>query len=150
MLETSRNKRQIRQASILQATITRNKGKDPKKSRYSMRACILCILCRFKAESSQLGIDTPLITLTKYHIADSHLLASIWHSTKWFPQTSHHNNWRIESTSNLRKENHTNMSIVLDSMGGGAWPFLLGGVICLVNSDNERDLNLLNSQEAIL
>jgi hypothetical protein len=31
-------------------------------------------------------------------------------------------------------------------MGGGAWPFLVGGVICLVNSDNERDLDLLNSQ----
>ena len=30
-------------------------------------------------------------------------------------------------------------------MGGGAWPFLVGGVICLVNSDNERDLDLLNS-----
>ena len=27
-----------------------------------------------------------------------------------------------------------------DSMGGGAWPFLVGGVICLVNSVNERDL----------
>ena len=24
-------------------------------------------------------------------------------------------------------------------MGGGAWPFLVGGVICLVNSVNERD-----------
>ena len=31
-------------------------------------------------------------------------------------------------------------------MGGGAWPFLVGGVICLVNSDNERDLDLLNSR----
>ncbi len=30
-------------------------------------------------------------------------------------------------------------------MGGGAWPFLVGGVICLVDSDNERDLNLLTS-----
>eukprot|EP00122_Pirum_gemmata_P013929 Pgem_evm1s12976 len=30
-------------------------------------------------------------------------------------------------------------------MGGGAWLFLVGGVICLVNSVNERDLNLLNS-----
>ncbi len=29
-------------------------------------------------------------------------------------------------------------------MSGGAWPFLVGGVICLVDSDNERDLNLLN------
>ena len=32
-------------------------------------------------------------------------------------------------------------------MGGGAWPILVGGVICLVNSDNERDLDLLNSTE---
>jgi hypothetical protein len=31
-------------------------------------------------------------------------------------------------------------------MGGGAWPFLVGGVICLVNSVNERDFDLLNSQ----
>ena len=30
-------------------------------------------------------------------------------------------------------------------MGGGAWPFLVGGVICLVNSDNEQDSSLLNS-----
>ena len=30
-------------------------------------------------------------------------------------------------------------------MGGGAWPFLVGGVICLVNSVNERDPRLLNS-----
>ncbi len=29
-------------------------------------------------------------------------------------------------------------------MGGGAWPFLVGGVICLVDSVNERDLGLLN------
>ncbi len=29
-------------------------------------------------------------------------------------------------------------------MGGGAWPFLVGGAICLVNSDNERDSNILN------
>lgn len=37
------------------------------------------------------------------------------------------------------------LKIFLDSMGGGAWPFLVGGVICLVNSDNERDSSLLNS-----
>jgi hypothetical protein len=35
-------------------------------------------------------------------------------------------------------------------MGGGAWPFLVGGVICLVNSVNERDLNLLNSYANLL
>ena len=29
-------------------------------------------------------------------------------------------------------------------MGGGAWSFLVGGVVCLVNSVNERDLYLLN------
>ncbi len=37
------------------------------------------------------------------------------------------------------------LKIFHDSMGGGAWPFLVGGVICLVNSVNERDLDLLNS-----
>ena len=31
----------------------------------------------------------------------------------------------------------------LDSMGGGAWPFLVGVVICLVNSVNERDYDRL-------
>ncbi len=30
-------------------------------------------------------------------------------------------------------------------MVGGAWPFLVGGAICLVNSDNERDSSLLIS-----
>ena len=35
-------------------------------------------------------------------------------------------------------------------MGGGAWPFLVGGVICLVNSVNERDLSLLNSSRALM
>ena len=35
-------------------------------------------------------------------------------------------------------------------MGGGAWPFLVGGVICLVNSVNERDPRLLNSSHNAL
>ena len=30
-------------------------------------------------------------------------------------------------------------------MDGGAWPFLVGGAICLLNCDNERDSGLLNS-----
>ena len=30
-------------------------------------------------------------------------------------------------------------------MGGGAWPFLVGGLACQVDSGNERDLSLLNS-----
>ena len=42
------------------------------------------------------------------------------------------------------------LKIFLDSMGGGAWPFLVGGVICLVNSVNERDLSLLNSYVNLL
>ncbi len=37
------------------------------------------------------------------------------------------------------------LKIFLDPMGGGAWPFLVGGVICLLNCVNERDLDLLNS-----
>ena len=35
-------------------------------------------------------------------------------------------------------------------MGGGAWPFLVGGSICLVNSDNERDSFLLNRCPVLL
>ena len=30
-------------------------------------------------------------------------------------------------------------------MGGGAWPFLVGGLPCQVDSGNERDLSLLNN-----
>ncbi|KAL1990513.1 hypothetical protein VTN49DRAFT_6352 [Thermomyces lanuginosus] len=30
--------------------------------------------------------------------------------------------------------------LFLDFLDGGAWPFLVGGVICLLNCDNERDL----------
>ena len=37
------------------------------------------------------------------------------------------------------------LKLFLDFVGGGAWPFLVGGVICLVNSVNERDADLLNS-----
>ncbi|KAK8700834.1 hypothetical protein V6N13_019224 [Hibiscus sabdariffa] len=35
-------------------------------------------------------------------------------------------------------------------MGGGAWPFLVGGAFCLVNSVNERDLSLLTSYTEII
>ena len=42
------------------------------------------------------------------------------------------------------------LKIFLDSMGGGAWPFLVGGVICLVNSVNERDLSLLTSYAEVI
>ena len=32
-------------------------------------------------------------------------------------------------------------------MGGGAWPFLVGEVTCLVNSDNGRDLDVLTAYD---
>ena len=35
-------------------------------------------------------------------------------------------------------------------MGGGAWPFLVGGLPCQVDSGNERDLSLLNSHGRLL
>ncbi|KAL8231605.1 hypothetical protein R6Q57_001383 [Mikania cordata] len=35
-------------------------------------------------------------------------------------------------------------------MGGGAWPFLVGGAIFLVNSVNELDLSLLTSYVEII
>ena len=44
------------------------------------------------------------------------------------------------------------LKFFLDFMGGGAWPFLVGGSICLINFVNERDLDLLNStvQDSLL
>ena len=65
----------------------------------------------------------------------------------------HHQEWSLRlnliqhgKTYQVRTwEGLTDWKLFLDSMGGGAWPFLVGGVICLVNSVNERDLNLLNS-----
>ena len=35
------------------------------------------------------------------------------------------------------------MKIFLDSMVGGAWPFLVGVVKCQLNCGNERDLDVL-------
>ena len=31
----------------------------------------------------------------------------------------------------------------IDFMGSGAWPFIVGGLLCQVDSGNERDLLLL-------
>jgi len=36
----------------------------------------------------------------------------------------------------------TDWQLFLDPLDGGAWPLLVGGVVCLVDSVNERDLNL--------
>ena len=62
----------------------------------------------------------------------------------------HHQEWRPAALFDTTLENSPGPNIVrigrlIDSMGGGAWPFLVGGVNCLVNSVNERDLGLLNS-----
>ena len=35
-------------------------------------------------------------------------------------------------------------------MGGGAWPFLVGEVTCLVNSDNGRDFDLLIRSDIVI
>ena len=50
--------------------------------------------------------------------------------------------WGVETHFTISR---TSWDLFLDSMGGGAWPFLFGEVICLVNSFSERDLSLLNS-----
>ncbi len=65
----------------------------------------------------------------------------------------HHQEWGLRLNLTQRGKTYqvktwvwlTDWELFLDCMGGGAWPFLVGGVICLVNSVNERDLNLLTS-----
>ncbi len=51
-----------------------------------------------------------------------------------FNLTQHGETYQVQTWWGLTVWKH-----FLDSMGGGAWPFLVGGVICLVDSDNERD-----------
>ena len=66
----------------------------------------------------------------------------------------HHQEWSLRLNLTQHGETYqrktwvglTDWELFLDSMGGGAWPFLVGGVICLVNSVNERDLSLLTSR----
>ena len=41
------------------------------------------------------------------------------------------------------------LEIFHDSLGGGAWPFLVRVLTCLVDSDNERDHNLLNRNDQL-
>ncbi len=65
------------------------------------------------------------------------------HHKEWnlrFNLTQHGETYQVQTQWGL-----TDWEFFLDSVSGGAWPFLVGGVICLVNSVNERDLNLLNS-----
>ena len=42
------------------------------------------------------------------------------------------------ATRKHREPTQQTVSSSLNSMNGGAWPFLVGGVICLVNFVNER------------
>ena len=65
----------------------------------------------------------------------------------------HHQEWSLRlnltqhgATYQARTQKGlTEWWLFLDTVGGGAWPFLVGGVICLVNSVNERDYLLLIS-----
>ena len=65
----------------------------------------------------------------------------------------HHQEWSLRLNLTQHGKPHqartleglTDWELFLDSVGGGAWPFLVGGAICLVNSDNERDSSLLTS-----
>ena len=53
--------------------------------------------------------------------------------------TQHGATHRVRTRSGL-----TDRELFHDSVGGGAWPFLVGGAICLVDSVNERDLALFS------
>ena len=55
--------------------------------------------------------------------------------------TQHGKTYQVQTKWGL-----TDWELFLDSLGGGAWPFLVGGVICLVYSVNERDPRLLNNR----
>ena len=51
-----------------------------------------------------------------------------------------------------RQESGRSVHALMSRFGftGGAWPFLVGGLPCQVDSGNERDLSLLNSHVRFL
>ena len=54
---------------------------------------------------------------------------------------------RLEQRQESEQEQKIiNLILQLWDYTGGAWPFLVGGLPCQVDSGNERDLSLLNSQ----
>jgi len=65
----------------------------------------------------------------------------------------HHQAWSLRLNLTQRGECYrvrtlrwlTDWELFLDPLEGGAWPLLVRGVICLVDSDNERDLHLLKT-----
>ena len=81
-----------------------------------------------------------------------YLYASLW-LPNFKELAERHQEWSLRLNLTQHGKSHqartpeelTDWELFLDSVGGGAWPFLVGGVICLVNSDNERDSVLLNS-----
>ena len=58
----------------------------------------------------------------------------------WLNLTQHGETYQVQTRLGL-----TDWQLFLDCVNSGAWPVLVGEVICLVNSVNERDLRLLNS-----
>ena len=66
---------------------------------------------------------------------------------------AHHKGWNLRLNSTQLGEAHrvrtrrgsTDRRVFRDSVRGGAWPFLVGGSICLVYSVNERDPRQDNS-----
>ena len=59
----------------------------------------------------------------------------------WLNLTQHGETYQVQTRLGL-----TDWQLFLDCVNSGAWPVLVGEVICLVNSVNERDLCLLNSR----
>ena len=51
---------------------------------------------------------------------------------------------RLQQRQELERVREASFSYM--EFTGGAWPFLVGGLPCQVDSGNERDLSLLNSQ----
>jgi hypothetical protein len=114
-------------------------------------------LCRLGISGCYFFIMTPLAPY--WEITSLWVPGGVW-SQGWNLKElteGHHQEWSLRLNLTQHGETHqvqtweglTDWELFLDSMGGGAWPFLVGGVICLVNSDNERDLNLLTSYASL-
>ena len=69
----------------------------------------------------------------------------------------HHQEWSLRLNLTQRAEAYQGKTLggltgywsFHNYVAGGAWPFLVGGLICLVNSVNERDHILSNNSLAM-
>ncbi|KAK9079449.1 hypothetical protein SSX86_001120 [Deinandra increscens subsp. villosa] len=97
------------------------------------------VLCMQISPVCRTACWLAIFMIVDRHVPDRRLVPA------WEAMSKRIATWLILPVVICLSQRLSHACLFLDSMGGGAWPFLVGGAICLVNSVNERDLSLLTS-----